>query len=36
MKKSKCKLLLSFVVATVVFTACKTKEKENVSNVDSS
>ena len=36
MNKSKYELLLSFVVAIVVFTACKTKEKEKVSNLDNS
>ena len=36
MNKSKYELLLSFVVAIVVFTACKTNEKEKVSNLDNS
>ena len=36
MKKSKYALLLNFIIATIVFTACKTKEKENSSNLDNS
>ena len=36
MNKSKYELLFSFILAIVVFTACKIKEKENISNLDNS
>ena len=36
MNKSKYELLFSFILAIVVFTACKIKEKENSSNLDNS
>ena len=36
MNKSKYELLFSFILAIVVFTNCKIKEKENSSNLDNS